>query len=227
MGACKRSAMRMAWRLSKLHRRFDDLHRHADFSSARLRAHHVALTLEHHPALGPLEFHRKADQLPERAGGRRCPEEHARRADVARDALGVLQEYRQCSMNPLPSSSFRLFCNHRPRNPPGVSRVQTAKSMPLHGATREPELLSCSGRNTMVAGAFLLVACRRNVLLERRRAAGNNRSAATASGAAGRPALRKAASSGRACARMRIAPAGWQPGACRKWKSDDCEACAR
>src|SRR3970040_1357168 len=74
-----------------------------------------------------------------------------------------------------------------PAQLPGVSRGQGAKSKPLHGATRERELLSCSGRNTIVAGAFLLVACRRNVLPERTRAAGINRSAATASGAAGRP----------------------------------------
>jgi len=135
MGAGKRSVLRMAWRLSKLHRRFDDLHRHSDFSSARLRPHHVALTLEHHLALGPLEFHRKTDQLPERAGGLRCPEEHARRADVTRDAPGALQEYRQCGMNPLLSSSFRLFCSHRPRNFP-VYHVAKAQRVSLCTARR-------------------------------------------------------------------------------------------
>ena len=49
---------------------------------------------------------------------------------------------------------FPVVLQSSPAQPPGVSRDQRAKSTPLHVATRERGLLSCSGRNYL--GCWLI-----------------------------------------------------------------------
>ena len=103
---------------AEFHCRLDNSHCDSSFSRVWFRANDVALAFQYHLASRPLELHRKSNQFTGRAYHLRYPEVHPRCADIARNTLGVLQENRQCGMDPLAPSFFRMFFTHFPRYPP-------------------------------------------------------------------------------------------------------------